>query len=255
MQGLIVYTKKDYDKNSQFVDWIIDEFNCRHVKLDLLFLEKFYANRKIDKHYEFLINRTRDVNLSLLFEINGIRAFNNSQITWLGNNKYAAYHFAKNNGFEIPQILINPQIKNSVICKSIDGHGGEGIYKLNNNEFNENYLYQQFIEKLNGDIRFYVINNKIYKAVRRYSDSSYIFNYSKGGKCCEYEYSTAEYDYVNSMISLLKIDYAGFDFFLTKDSKLIFNEIEDVVGSRMLSKIGDNQTVPLFVKHIIDSVG
>ena len=58
---------------------------------------------------------------------------------------------------------------------------------------------------------------------------------------------------MKSMIMLLKVDYAGFDFFITKEGKLIFNEIEDAVGSRMLSLLGENETVPLFVEHILKS--
>ena len=46
------------------------------------------------------------------------------------------------------------------------------------------------------------------------------------------------------------MDYAGIDFLLTKDNKLIFNEIEDVVGSRMLSKLGINNTTDLYLEHI-----
>jgi len=254
MRGAIFYNKEDYVKNSDFAEWMRQEFNGKNVKIDLYFLQDFYQERKFTLKYDFVINRTRDFNLSQLFEINGIRVFNNSELTLLGNNKYSAYLFAKNNNFEIPQIPICPQ--GSILYKPIYGHGGSDIDILSNNDilFNGNNIYQEFLKDLAGDIRFYVINNEIYKAVKRYSHTDYVFNYSKGGEFCEYKYSPSEYKLVNSMISLLKIDYAGLDFFITKDGKLIFYEIEDVVGSRMLSVLGENNTVPLFVEHIINSI-
>lgn len=251
MRGAIFYTKEDYAKNTTFVEWITKEFEKKKVKLNLYFLEDFYKNRKLDLEYDFIINRTRDFNLSQLFEINGIRVFNNSEITLLGNNKYSAYLFAKKNNFEMPEIPLCP--KGDILYKPIYGHGGQDIGILSDNNFYETKIYQRFIKDLAGDIRFYVINNEIYKAVKRYSDTSYVFNYSQGGKFCEYKYTPEEYRYVKSMIMLLKVDYAGFDFFITKEGKLIFNEIEDAVGSRMLSLLGENETVPLFVEHIIKS--
>ena len=55
-------------------------------------------------------------------------------------------------------------------------------------------------------------------------------------------------------MSLLDIDYVGVDFFLTKSGEFIFTELENAVGSRMLSVLGENNTVPLFVEHIINSI-
>ena len=51
----------------------------------------------------------------------------------------------------------------------------------------------------------------------------------------------------------LKADYCGIDFLLFgNDDTLIFNEIEDVVGARMLSECSDIDYISLYVNHILD---
>ena len=42
----------------------------------------------------------------------------------------------------------------------------------------------------------------------------------------------------------------GIDFIVGNDGELIFNEIEDVVGSRMLYAVSDISVVPLYLDYI-----
>ena len=45
--------------------------------------------------------------------------------------------------------------------------------------------------------------------------------------------------------------YVGIDFILDDNNKFIFNEIEDVVGSRMLYQVSDIDIVDLYLNKII----
>ena len=251
MRGIIFYSRDDYEKNKVFVDWLIDEFNAKRHELELIFVEDFYKARMLSFRPDFIINRSRDYNLSQLFELNGIRVFNNSQITLLGNNKYSGYLFAKNNGFEVAEIPINIY-HNGVIVKPIYGHGGQDIELKTCLTFDKNFIYQEYVKDLDGDVRFYVIGKEIVKVVRRYRDDGEILlNFSQNGKVEIFSPDSYMLSEAKRFISLLDIDYAGDDFFITKSGKFIFTELEDVVGSRMLSFLGCNNMVPLFVEHII----
>ncbi len=140
-----------------------------------------------------------------------------------------------------------------MISKPNDGHGGEGIGLLSQIHLDDGYfrIQQGLVTDIVGDIRFYIIDNQIVHGILRSSGEKLVSNYSQGGKVEIYPYSPDEKAYVEALIENLHVDYAGIDFLLTHDGRLIFNEIEDVVGSRMLSHLGINNTTDLFLAHIM----
>ena len=232
MKCILFYSRLDYESNKEFASWIIAEFEKNGVEVALVFLEDFYVARKLHFEPDFIINRTREYNLSVLFEFNGVRSFNNSNVVLIGNNKYSCYKF---------------------IEKPIAGHGGENITLSTNAIFKRDYIYQEFIPNVIGDLRFYVIVNKIIRSVLRCKPAgSILCNYKHGAEIQLYEASPEQFKIVTKLIDSIGIvDFVGIDFFLTEDGKFILNEIEDVVGSRMLSALGCNNTVPLYVEHIL----
>lgn len=253
MKGALFYSRLDYDLNKEFASWIITEFDRNGVEVALAFIEDFYAERKLQFKPDFIINRTRDYNLSILFEFNGIRSFNNSDVTLLGNNKYSCYKFVKDLGIPVKELPIEPGTM-ALIKKPIAGHGGESITLGANVIFQRDFIYQEFITNVVGDLRFYVIGNKVINSVLRYKPAgSILCNYKHGAEIQLYEASSEQFKIVTKLIDSIGIvDFVGIDFFLTEDGKFIFNEIEDVVGSRMLSALGCNDTVPLYVEHILE---
>jgi len=253
LKGALFYSRLDYDLNKEFASWIITEFDRNGVEVALAFIEDFYAERKLQFKQDFIINRTRDYNLSILFEFNGIRSFNNSDVTLLGNNKYSCYKFVKDLGIPVKELPIEPGTM-ELIKKPIAGHGGESITLGANVIFQRDFIYQEFIPNVIGDLRFYVIGNKVINSVLRYKPAgSILCNYKHGAEIQLYEASSEQFKIVTKLIDSIGIvDFVGIDFFLTEDGKFIFNEIEDVVGSRMLSALGCNDTVPLYVEHILE---
>lgn len=258
-KGLLLYGKKDYEKNKAFADWIKKEAKKNKLEITLIFRDDL-PDRTLDiSRYSFVINRSRDYNLSLLFELNDLRVFNNSKICLLGNNKLSAYSYAKTQGVEFADVLVNPFKSNQVLSKPICGHGGEGIETFEQAyNIDKGYFYQQYLNEIQGDIRFYILKNQIHSAVIRFHESALCSNYSLGGKFQLYPYNRKEEDFVLRFIRPLDIDYAGVDFFLGKQGNLIFNEIEDAVGSRMLSELSINDTVDRFLyniaKELYDSI-
>ncbi|NLV88710.1 MAG: ATP-grasp domain-containing protein [Tissierellia bacterium] len=253
MNGLLIYNKDDYHRNESYVDWLLQAGKEYDLNLKLVFKEDFLRKGISHKDkIDFVINRSRSYEISLMFELTNIRVFNNSTITLLGNNKLAAYRYAKDKGYAYPRVLVAWENKNNIISKPNDGHGGQGIDLVENVDFNDGSirLQQEFLGSLVGDIRFYIIDNKIIHGVLRTSRDKIISNFTQGGDIKYYDYTAEEKAYVEGFIKDLKVDYAGIDFLLTKDNKLIFNEIEDVVGSRMLSKLGINNTTDLYLEHI-----
>lgn len=252
MLGLLLYNKEDYFKNETYVEWLIDVGQKNGLNLLLMFKgDLMLKGMPNDIAVDFVINRTRSYEISLLFELNGIRVFNNSEITLLGNNKLAAYKYAKLNSMDFPPVLLSWE-DGEIISKPNDSHGGYGIGLLEDINLDDgNTRFQQvFVKNILGDIRFYVIGNKVIHGVLRRPKGKILSNFSQGGEIEYYRFSQEEKNQVEDFIKPLEIDYAGIDFFLTDKGQLIFNEIEDVVGSRMLSKLGINNTTELYFAHI-----
>lgn len=245
--GHIIYKKND--ANINYINWIADEFLKEGIILKLLYEEdflKYGLNEKTD----FIINKTRNVNITYMLEINNIRVFNNSEISELSSNKLKAYKYAKKIHINSSDILLY-KTEEKFIKKTVDGHGGNDV-QLNNNTFLEgnNYLCQKFAKNTIGDIRFYIVGNKIINACIRKNENSFLHNYKKGASVSLYNYSRVEEDIVYKFLNNIYCDYAGVDFLLQSDGQLLFNEIEDVCGSTMLSKLGVNNTTYEFIKHI-----
>jgi len=258
MKGLIIYQKQDYKRNCDYIKWMCEVAEKKGCFLQFMFLEDFFA-KGLDPHIDvnFVINRSRSYEASLIFELNNIRVFNNSCVTLLGNNKLAAYKYAKDKGYNFAEVYVSWKDRNNVLSKPNRGHGGIGISMLEDvsgGDWDER-LQQKYIENAVGDARFYIIANKIVHAVLRRSNGRLISNYSRGGSCEIFKYDSSQEKLVKSFIEGISIDYAGVDFLVTNDGELIFNEIEDVVGSRMLSHLGINNTTELYIDHIVSELG
>ena len=137
------------------------------------------------------------------------------------------------------------------IIKSVSGHGGREVFILNEFDsdniipmeaacekyYSDKYVIQPYIDCGNKDLRVYIIGGKIIGAVVRHGISGFKANYSLGGEVSLYELRQDQKNTVMKIANELKADYCGIDFLLFgNDDTLIFNEIEDVVGARMLSE-------------------
>lgn len=257
MRGLLLYNREDYIRNVQYIKWLQEEGKKNNLRLDIKLRENFIVEGiEKSRSYDFVINRTRSYEISLMFELNNTRVFNNSMVTLLGNNKLAAYKYAKEKEYPYPKVLVSWEDGENIISKPNDGHGGEGIGLVKDVQLDDgkHRLQQEFVRNLKGDIRFYIINNRIVHGVLRSSNNKIISNFSQGGDIELYNFTPEERSYVEDFIKDISIDYAGIDFLLTTDNELIFNEIEDMVGSRMLSKLGINNTTDLFLEHIVNQL-
>jgi gamma-F420-2:alpha-L-glutamate ligase len=100
------------------------------------------------------------------------------------------------------------------------------------------------------DLRVYVIGKDIVAAVLRTATDGFKSNFSLGGKVCLYQLKQDEIELVRRIIDQFEFGLVGIDFILGDEGELIFNEIEDVVGSRMLYQCSDINIVELYLFYI-----
>ena len=235
MAGILIYTEKEAKRNA----FAIEKFK---ENLDIRLVDETY-----DGTADFVINRTNDFNIAQKFEQRGIRVFNNSSLSRLANDKQACYEFVQKNGIEILPINYTgiPAVK-----KPIDGHGGQGVVMLQKAEkFEKGFVYQKPCDTLGKDLRIWVIGGKIITSILRESDTDFRSNFCLGGRATH----DKEKKQVQKVIDLFDIDYAGIDF-LVDNGNLIFNEIEDTVGARMVYAKTDIDIINLYCEYIKDEL-
>lgn len=152
------------------------------------------------------------------------------------------------------------------VIKSVSGHGGKEVMLLNdyiNNNYSfgkqeaqasecysDQYIIQPLIQCKGRDLRVYIIGKRIIGAVLRQSLTGFKSNYSLGGTVSLYELSPIQEEIINRIIDYFSFDYVGIDFLIDENDNLIFNEIEDVVGARMLSECSDIDYAGLYINYI-----
>lgn len=219
-------------------------------------------------HVEFVINRTRDSIVATHFEKMGCKVFNNSEVTDLCNHKGKTHQLVNCAGIPSVKTLLgnihhfNPShlpFDYPVILKSVSGHGGDEVYKLQNKAEliealnslrTEDFVLQELCTNPGIDVRVFALGGKILGSVKRISTSSFKSNYSLGGSAITYSLTPEEEAIVHKILSLANFDFVGIDFIFNKEGQFLFNEIEDVVGTRTLYLNYDINVVALFLEHI-----
>ena len=208
----------------------------------------------MDYQVDFIINRSRNVNITQEYINHNVLVFNDYNTTLIGNNKQMMYDIFTNHKLPISPVYKDiDSLVYPVVAKKIDGYGGD--VKLINS-YNElisldinNYVIQKYF-KHTADIRIYIINNEIIAAIARRNNSDFRCNLSHNAVASLYQLNSLELELVYKILKFNKFDFVGIDLLLGEDNTLVFNEIEDVAGCRSLYSVSNIDIVDIFIKHI-----
>lgn len=202
-------------------------------------------------HPDFAMVRTICPTLSERLEREGIRIFNPAFVSRICNDKGRTIGYVK----EKTEVPVIPTEKFSAgelteglltaypghVVKSVDGHGGAQVFrteetfsKIRSGIGKSDFVIQPFIGGGGRDVRVYVIGTEIVGAVERTSPDGFKSNYSQGGSVRPYSLSLGEKELVEQICEIFPFGMVGIDFIINSEENFIFNEIEDVVGARML---------------------
>lgn len=235
MSGVLIYTKEEAQRNGFAVNKFVENLGVSLVD------ESYQGNA------DFVINRTNNYKVAECFEQKGIRVFNPSSLSRLANDKQCCYEFMADNGIEIMPINYSGV---PVVKKKIDGHGGTEVEMLTAAEdFQKGYVYQKPCDTLGKDLRVWVIGGEIITAILRESKTDFRSNFCLGGSAMPYTLSSDEKQLVKRITALVKSDYIGIDF-VFNNGRLVFNEIEDTVGARMVYDQTDIDILSLYCDYI-----
>ncbi len=289
MQGLLIYNSACLPENQHFAESLISHGRALGLNLSLALSDKlsfgcegemffggnpsgffrnglFLLGENLPKSIDFAINRSRTPLLSRTLEDMGVRVFNTSQVSAVGNDKIAAHMLAARLSIKsVPSVFFSPKSgfysqfsgKFPLVVKSVSGFGGSEVYLANDERELRKaaeaagigaVLVQRFLPNV-SDVRVFVLGNEILGAVRRTPKTGFRSNLKLGGGAELCAVTPEMENAVLKIIAELTIDFAGIDF-LTDGKELFFNEIEDAAGSRSLWSLKNMDTSLKYIEYI-----
>lgn len=165
-----------------------------------------------------------------------------------------------------------------IVIKSVDGHGGsevsllplhiqkgqnlglalqdqseceyQGLLAMLERYCGKEVLLQEKIDSKSRDVRVYIVGNMIYQAVLRQGKEDFRSNFSLGGTVSAYTMNEKEEEWVKAFLKAFSqrtLGMAGLDFLINEDGSWIFNELEEMVGCRMLYQTTQKDIVKDYV--------
>lgn len=235
MKPILVYSTEEARRNAYVVERMKTELGAVLVTPD-------YRGEA-----EYVINRSNDYKIAEFYENLGIRVFNPSVFSKIANDKQLCYDTMQGHSIEIMPTRYKgvPFVK-----KPKSSHGGQGVVMCYDEaEYDDKMVCQMPATDLGRDVRVWVLGGKIECAILRYSDVDFRSNYCLGGNAKIYDLSTDERSLVEKIISLLDADYYGVDF-VFDNGKMVFNELEDTVGARMVYDLTDIDIIGKYIEYI-----
>jgi RimK family alpha-L-glutamate ligase len=252
MKGLLFYDTVGRERNAWFIEQMTSAARESGCELELIVADGHAdAIAALDEStdVDFAIVRTIQPSLSLALEERGIPTFNNARVARIANDKWQTYLYSKELGAPVMATESisgkenwKPELHFPLVIKTVDGHGGSEVFLADNaakcNEIlaihgNKRFIAQELSSEPGVDMRVYMLGDRVLAAVKRTSKSDFRSNFSLGGNAELTVLEDSERQIVERIAKDLGSDLIGIDF-IRHNGGWVLNEIEDVVGTRML---------------------
>lgn len=264
MRGLLIYDSLGKTRNEWFIDRLIESAKALKCELELVITD---ALTDFDTNVDFAIVRTINPSINEYFEKHGIPCFNNAKTSIIANSKWLTYLFANEHGISVMNTAKPKSSLEAIgtfdfpfVAKAIDGHGGSEVFLVDNPDkckelfslYDNNKLIIQKLSSEPGvDMRVYMLGGKVLAAAKRSSDSDFRSNFSLGGKAQIVSVPNEVESIAKIVCQELGAELVGIDF-IRHNGEWILNEIEDVVGTRMLYSLTELDPAHLYIEHIVN---
>ncbi|MGI6655049.1 MAG: ATP-grasp domain-containing protein [Christensenellales bacterium] len=256
MTGWLVYEPDNITRNQFFIDRWLQAADRRQVKLRVihtcdvcmgvaagrLFL---YDQEGITP--DFIVMRAQYQQLSEHAEAMGIPVYNNARVSGICNDKRRTHQLLAGLVPMMDTAFVLPDTQNSpfpypVVVKASHACGGRQVYLVQDDaSFRQaltalapdSAVVQPLCDTPGKDVRVYLLGDTIVGTMLRYSEQDFRSNVGLGGGSRPYEMDDTLLRHVRAVQGLFNFGMVGVDF-LFHQGQLVFNEIEDAVGTRML---------------------
>lgn len=257
MTGWLIYDQGNIDRNRFFVDRWMAAADRRGVSLALVTAQEiswgvregddFLMLGLRDARPDFAVTRAPYPLLSAHLQRMGIPCFNNAKVADICNDKQKTHSLLSGElpmmptAFLTPSAFVNP-FPYPVVVKGAHGCGGRSVrLARNDREYREavemiapdTLIVQPLCDEPGKDLRVYVMGNQIIAAMLRHQESDFRSNVGLGGGSAPVPVTDELRDYVSRVLKHFDTGLVGIDF-IYHQGRLVFNEVEDAVGTRML---------------------
>lgn len=276
----LLYNRADIEKNQIYIQMYKEECAKRNIKMNLIVTQdlslviadgktEIWHNNTKAQLPEVAICRDRNGQLTKQLEQAGITVFNNSFVADICNDKGKTHQYLADKGIPMMDTCIctkqtyNETFSYPVVVKSCNGHGGNEVFLVNSQEMllqayekiaTDNIIVQKVASDKGKDLRVYVMGKEIMACILRESDTDFRSNFSLGSRTRVYKLKEEERGLVEKIIEQFDFGFVGIDF-VYHNQEIVFNEIEDVVGARMLYKNTDINFVGMYLDFIMRRMG
>ena len=276
MRAWLVYDAAEVERNRRYIGFYFTECEKRGVALTLLTAQELtpacgpeglflLQNEQRLAPPDFVVFRAAAPILQKHLERMGVPVYNSSAVSDVCNHKMLTYQLACSLGLPTMETRListqaaRPGLPYPLVVKPAGGKGGRGVCLVHSDaEFRaaaaalgEAYcLVQQEAGEPGRDVRVYVIGHEIRAAMLRRSDKDFRANFCLGGQASVYTLSPEERRMVQKLADAMDFGFVGMDF-VFHNGQMVFNEIEDVVGARMLYIYTDIQIVGEYLDWIL----
>lgn len=278
MKAWLIYDQAAKEMNESYISWFIAEAAKQEIDLQLILRDEITFGIEACKQVIFLdgekvlppsfvIIRTIEPSLQFYFENLGVPSFNDAKTAMICNHKTKTYiEMSKLAIPTVPTYFLSKDNAPSrlplafpFVLKEARGRSGKQVFYVRNEvEWQEklaklstnDVIIQCADVALGRDVRVFVIGKEIIGAVLRKNDADFRANFTLGGEAIPFDLTSAQYAMIEKITQHFDFGLVGIDFLVSKQGELLFNEIEDVVGSRILSKVSDVNLLEKYVTFI-----
>jgi len=258
-----------------------EEAQLLGLDVEIMFAEDFqlltdldhqilYQYEKIDLPQAAFI-RSYDLSLVKHLEEMGVKTFNSYHGLQTSRDKWASHLALARQGLSSPKtLLLTPSFSFEWICKEVglpfilkDAYGthGDQVHLIENKETYlkiishcQKGLAQRYVKTSHGrDLRVHVIGGQVVASVLRYSDKSFLSNYSQGGKAKAYSIDDRAKTLAIQATEALGLDFSGVDLlFDGKDYTVC--EVNGIPGFRTIGLTSQENIPHMMLKYIKETL-
>lgn len=277
MRGIICYESNEIARNQGFIDLWLRESARRGIALTLARLEEMSFGLRDnapylciggqDTHPDFAVMRMKQPLLSRHLERMGVRVFNNAYTSEILNDKRRTHALFSPLAPMMDTAYITGDspcpFDYPVVVKAAGGCGGrqvrlcgdETAYRAAIREFACQAVAQPLCDTPGRDLRVYMLGTECVQAMLRQSDSTDFRSNFGLHHCAQPVAIPPEARRVACAVAEeLRSALIGVDF-IYDHGRLLFNEAEDAVGTRMLYQYTRLDIVSLYMDYIAVQMG
>ena len=218
-----------------------------------------------------ILSRQRNARISRHFEKMGIPVYNNSTVCEICNHKPSTHLLLQGLPMMETTVLFKaeeqtPPFPHPFLVKPASGHGGQKVAVVQNEaQYREalakiapdDAVVQKISSEAGKDLRLYVLFGEIIGGVLRTAKSGIISNFKLGGQVVFQRPTQKEAWLGEQVIRRFRengapLYLAGIDL-IYHHGEPVINEVEDVVGCRMLYETSSINIASLYISRLIQN--